>query len=73
MYVDYSAPDRILSLVGMKDLNLKTIITWICVDGVNGRVSGILVDSIALWIKQVGNAGSEVCVMPLYVLMQVIP
>jgi hypothetical protein len=27
------------------------------VDGVNGRVSGILADSVALWVKQDGNAG----------------
>ena len=58
MYVDYSLTGADTITRGYEGLEFKNDhYLDLCVDGVNGRVSGILVDSIALWIKQDGNAG----------------
>ncbi len=40
---------------GVEFLNNRYI--TLCVDGVNGRLSGIDLDSLALWVRNVNNAG----------------
>jgi hypothetical protein len=58
MYVDYSSTGLDTITRGYEGLEFKNNhYVDLCVDGVNGRVSGILLDSIALWIKHAGNAG----------------
>ena len=58
MYVDYSLTGADTITRGYEGIEFKNDhYLDLCVDGLNGRVSGILVDSIALWIKQNGNAG----------------
>jgi len=58
MYVDYSGSGSDTITRGYEGIEFKSDdYLHLCVDGINGRISGILEDSIALWVKQNGNAG----------------
>ena len=58
MYVDYSTTGSDTITRGYEGIEFKNNdYIHLCVDGVNGRISGLLVDSIALWIKQDGDTG----------------
>ena len=58
MYIEYSSNGLDTITRGYEGIEFKNNhYLDLCVDGVNGRVSGVSVDSLALWIKQDGNAG----------------
>lgn len=58
MYIEYSLTGSDTITRGYEGIEFKNNnYIDLCVDGVNGRVSGILEDSITQWIKHDGNAG----------------
>ena len=58
MYVDYSGTGSDTITRGYEGIEFKNNnYLDVCVDGINGRISGILEDSISLWVKQDGNTG----------------
>ncbi|MBK9104597.1 MAG: hypothetical protein IPL92_08495 [Saprospiraceae bacterium] len=58
MYVDYSGTGLDTITRGYEGIEFKNNhYLDVCVDGLNGRISGILIDSITLWVKHAGDAG----------------
>lgn len=58
MYAEYSGTGSDTITRGYEGIEFKNNrYLDICVDGLNGRVSGILVDSIALWVRTTADTG----------------
>lgn len=58
MYAEYSASGSDTITRGYEGIEFKNNrYLDICVDGLNGRVSGLLIDSIALWVRTTADAG----------------
>lgn len=58
MYVDYSGTGSDTITRGYEGIEFKNDdYLYLCVDGVNGRISGILEDSIAQWVRHDGDTG----------------
>ena len=58
IYVDYSGTGSDTITRGYEGIEFRNNhYLDVCVDGLNGRISGILIDSIALWVKHDGDAG----------------